>query len=114
MAAVGIFIFGTLFACIASGGWLLNGEVNIINALASFNTMSVQAGGIWSVPKTIGTYFDAIITALSWNYPYLSSGWCIFIKIPLWLVSIGTVWGLIQLFITAIQGLVGAARALLP
>lgn len=114
MTAAGIFIFGTLLACLGSGRWLLNGEINIINALASFNAMSVEAGGVWTVPKGIGLYWDATITMLSWNYPYLSSPWCIFLKIPLWIISIGTVWGIIQLFITVIQGLVGAIRSLLP
>jgi len=114
MAAIGIFIFGTIMACITSGRWLLNGEIDIINALASFNTMAVEAGGLWSVPKTLGTFWSAIITALSWNYPYLDSGWCVFLKIPLWLISIGVVLGLIQMVITVIQGLVGAIRTLLP
>ena len=111
MTAVGIFIVGTLLACIASGRWLLNGETNIINALASFNTMSVQAGGVWNAPKTLATYWDAIITALSWGYPFLDSGWAIFVKIPLWLISMGVVWGLIQVAMTIIQGLVGMVRS---
>lgn len=114
MAAVAIFIIGTLLACLASGRWLLNGEVDIINALASFNTMSVQAGGVWTAPKTLGTYWDAIVTMFTWDYPYLESAWCIFIKIPLWIVSIGVGWGIIQVFVSIIQGLVGIVRSLLP
>lgn len=114
MGVFAIFILGTLLACLASGRWLLSGEVDIINALASFNTMSVQAGGVWNAPKTLGTYWDAIITMFSWDYPFLSSGWCIFIKIPLWTLSVGTVWGLIQVFATIIQGLVGMVRNFLP
>lgn len=109
-----IFTIGTILACITSGRWLLNGEIDIINALASFNTMSVQSGGVWNAPKTLGTYWDAIITSLTWDYPFLDSAWTIFIKIPLWTVSIGVVWGLIQVFATIIQGLVGIARSLLP
>ena len=114
MTAAGIFIVGTLLACIASGRWLLNGETDIINALASFNTMSVQAGGVWNAPKTLATYWDAIITALSWNYPYLDSAWALFIKIPLWTISMGVVWGFIQVAMTIIQGLVGMVRSFLP
>ena len=114
MTAVCIFIVGTLLACLASGRWLLDGETNIINALASFNTMSVQAGGIWNAPKTLSTYWNAIITALMWNYPYLESGWALFIKIPLWIISLGVVWGFIQVAMTIIQGLVGMIRSFLP
>jgi len=112
MGAIGIFIIGTLLACISSGRWLLSGETNIFNALASFNVMSVESGGGWGVAKTVGDYFNGIVTALSWRYPFLSSGWCIFIKIPLWLVSIGTIWGLIELAISAVQGIVGTIRSL--
>ena len=111
MGAMAIFFLGTILATIASGSWLLNGEMDIINSLASFNTMSVQAGGVWNAPKTLGTYWDAIVTALSWNYPFFESGWTIFIQIPLWIISIGVVWGLIQVFATIIQGLVGMVRS---
>ena len=114
MGAVAIFLIGTMLACIASGRWLLNGEVDIVKALASFNTMTVQAGGVWNAPKTIGLYWDAIVTSLSWNYPYLESGWAFPVKFILWIISIGVVWGIIQVFITIIQGLVGIARTLLP
>jgi len=114
MGSIAIFIFGTVLACGASGRWLLSGEVDIVNALASFNTMSVQAGGVWNAPKTLGTYWDAIITSLSWGYPFLDSGWAVFVKIPLWVVSIGVVWGVIQVFVSIIQGLVGIVRTMLP
>ena len=114
MGAVAIFIVGTLLACIASGRWLLNGEIDIVNALASFNTMSVEAGGVWNAPKTLSTYWDAIITALSWNYPFLDYAWAFPVKIILWVISLGVVFGLIQLFVTIIQGLVGIVRSLLP
>ena len=110
MGAVGIFIIGTMLACICSGRWLLGGEINIINALASFNMAEVQTSGIWSVPKTIGIYWNAVITALSWNYPFLDSPWAMFVKIPLWIVSIGVVWGFIQVALTVVQGLIGAVR----
>jgi len=114
MGAAGIFLFGTILACLCSGRWLLNGEVDIINALASFNSMSVQGGGVWTAPKTLGIYWDAVITCLTWDYPYLESSWAIFVKLPLWLVSLGVVWGLIQVFAMIIQGIVGVARSLLP
>lgn len=110
MGAVGIFIIGTILACICSGRWLLGGEVNIINALASFNMAEIQTAGGWSVPKTIFTYWNAIVTALSWNYPFLDSPWAMFVKIPLWIVSVGVVWGLIQVAMTVVQGLIGSVR----
>lgn len=113
MGAFLIFILGTLLACLASGRWLADGETDIINALASFNTMSVQAGGVWNAPKTLSTYWDAVVTAFSWNYPFLDYAWAWFIKIPLIVVSIGVIWGFIQVFVTIIQGLVGIVRSFL-
>ncbi len=108
--AVLIFLGGTVLSCIASGRWLLNGEINVINALASFNTINIQTGGGWAVPKGLITFFSAAITALSWNYPFLSSPWMIFIKFPLWLVSIGVVIALVELSKTIIDGLIGVLR----
>lgn len=109
-----IFMFGTLLACLASGRWLLNGETDIINALASFNTMQVQAGGVWNAPKTLTTYWDAAVTALTWNYPYLQSAWVIFVRMILWCISAGVVWGFLQVAVSIIQGLVGVVRSFLP
>lgn len=113
MGAVGIFIVGTVLACIASGRWLLNGEMNIINALASFNNLEIDVIGVWSIPKSISTFWSAVATSLSWNYPFLAYDWAVFIKIPLWLVSIGVIWGFIQVAITVIQGMVSAVKGLL-
>ena len=113
MGAAAIFIIGTVLACVCSGRWLVGGEMNIINALASFNMVGVQSAGVWDVPKTISTYWDAVATALSWNYPFLDSPWAMFVKIPLWLVSIGVVWGFIEVALTVVQGLVSAVRGII-
>lgn len=111
MGAVGIFIFGTLLACVCSGRWLLNGEMNIINALASFNTASIQTAGGWAIPKSPLSFWNAIVTALSWNYPFLDYGWAVFVKIPLWLVSVGVIWAFIEIALNVVQGLIGAVRS---
>ncbi len=111
--AVFIFIGGTLLCAIASGSWLLNGEMNIINALASFNTINLQTSGIWAVPKGLITFFSALITMFSWDYPFLGSSWCLFIKIPLWIVSIGMVWALVEGAKSVIDGIVGSVRSLI-
>jgi hypothetical protein len=110
MACAAIFILGTILSCLCSGVWIGNDEIDIINALASFNTMSVQSGGVWNAPKTLGTYWDATVTMFSWGYPFLDYSWAIFVKLPLWIVSIGAVWGLIQLFVLIIQSLVTMFR----
>jgi hypothetical protein len=113
MVAFAIFIIGTILSVICSGVWLGSNEVDIVKGLASFNTMEVQAGGGWNAPKTLKTYWDAMITCLTWNYPFLSSSWAWFVKVPLIVVSVGVVWGIIQLFTSIIQGLVGFVRNLI-
>ena len=110
--AVFIFFGGTVLCCICSGRWLLGGEMNIINALASFNTIQVQTAGLWAIPKGLITFFSALITALGWNYPFLSSPWALFIKFPLWLISIGAVFGILEAAKSAVQGTVSIIRGI--
>lgn len=117
MAVAAIFILGQLLSCLASGVWPGNDERNIWTTLASFNVMSVQSGGVWTAPKTPATYYNAVVTMLKWGYPFLDTDiypWVLVIKIPLWVISIGVVWGIIQLFVGVIQGLVSMVRSLLP
>jgi hypothetical protein len=110
IGSVGIFIIGTMFACIASGRWLVNGEVNIINALASFNVVGVQED--WGLAKSTISVFNAIVTALSWDYPFLDDPWAIFVKVPLWLVSIGTIWSLLEMGTAAVNGILGVIKGI--
>ncbi len=112
MFVFGVFIIGTVLACIASGRWFLGGEVNIINALASFQTVSLQTSGGISTPAGLTTYWDAIKTALEWKYPFLDSPWALFVKAPLWIISLGVIWGLLQFAVSVLQGIVGAVRSL--
>ena len=113
MTAAFIFMVGTCLSCICSGRWLSNGEYNIINALASFNVVDVTVGGVWTIPKGVTDFFSAIVTALGWQYPYLSSPWCLTFKWFLWLVSIGTVWGIVEAFIWVMNSLVSVARSII-
>ena len=104
-----IFILGTVLACLCSGVWM-NNELGIVGTLASFSTLNFSVGGGWSVPTGITAWWDAVVTILTWNYPFLSNSWCMFVKIPLWLVSIGVVWGLIQMAISVLSSIVNAVK----
>lgn len=115
MQAVGIFIIGTLLMCITSGRWLMNGDTNIINALASFHYTTIQS---FTTVSAIDKFFNALVTALGWWYPgtwldYTRNGWVIFILIPCWLTSVGVIWAIIEVCIQVLQGLISAARSLL-
>jgi hypothetical protein len=92
-----IFLFSTMLICICSGRWLVNGEISIIQALASFHAMSFGASGGMSIPTGITAWWDALVTAFAWDYPFLESTWLIWIKFILWIFSFGAIIGLIQL-----------------
>jgi hypothetical protein len=113
MFVFGVFIIGTILSCLCSGRWLFDGETNIIQAISSFNVVQFSAGGGWGVPKGVLDFIDAIATMLTWGYPFLQSPWAIFVKIPLWCVSISVMWGLIELGTTVVNGIVGVARSVI-
>jgi hypothetical protein len=115
MFAVGIFVLGTVLMCITSGRWLLNDEVNIINALASFENKQF---GDFVTPNFFISFFNAVITAVSWHYPgtwldETANGWVIFIKIPLWIVSIGVIVAMVEAARLLIQGVVSTMKTIL-
>jgi hypothetical protein len=115
MMCVGIFIFGTILMAITSGVWLTNGEVNIINGLATFE---VKQFGDFVNPNIYRTWFDALVRALSWDYPgtWLDAtlnGWVFFVKIPLYLCSLGVLWMLFEAAKGLIQGAAGVLRSIL-
>ncbi len=115
LMGIGIFFFGTLLMCITSGRWLLNGDMNIINALASFNNVNF---GTFSIINALPNWMNAIITALSWHYPgtwldEVANGWMIFVKFPLWLCSLAVIWILIDVGRVLIQGALSGIKSLI-
>lgn len=115
MFCFGVFVIGTMLSAIISGRWLVSGEVNLINALASFNVVEMQGAGGSGMISMLERYWNALVTMLSWNYPYLDNAWGQVFKIfPLYLISVGVIYGFIQLFVIALSGVVSAIRSLLP
>ena len=111
--AVFIFIVGNLLACIGSGIWLSSSEVSIINSIASFNTLEFQTSGGWAVAKGLISFFDALVTIFLWDYPFLASPWALFIKIPLWIISIGTIIAIVEAAKSVIDGVVSSIRTII-
>lgn len=115
LLAITIFIFGTILMCVSSGRWLTNGETNIINALASFENKQF---GDFVTPNFFISFFNAVITAVSWHYPgtwldETANGWVTFIKIPLWLVSIGVIIAMIEAARILIQGAISTIKSII-
>jgi len=112
---VGIFFFGMVLMCVTSGRWILNGELNIINSLASFENK--QFGDFVS-PNIFITFFNAVVTALGWHYPgtwldETANGWVTFVKFPLWLTSLAVLWMLFEAGKALVQGAASALRSIL-
>lgn len=115
MFCFGVFMIGTMLSAIISGRWLIDDEVSLFNALASFNVAEMQGAGGAGMVKHLKSYWDALVTMLSWKYPYLNNDWGrIFKMVFLFPLSVGVVYGFIQLFVIAMSGVVSAIRSLLP
>jgi hypothetical protein len=110
MAAFGIFVLGTLICCLVSGRWLANGELDIINALASFQVVDISN---WTGVRGFGDYWNAMVTAFSWDYPIISAPFFIFLKMFLWIVTVGVIWGILEAMLMLAQGAISAIRSLI-
>lgn len=112
ITVIAIFFLGTVLCCVSSGRWLANGEVDIFRALASFSTVQVPMATGWEAPRWGVNYLAAFQTALTWDYPFLSSSWCIFLKFPLWCLSAAFVWALIEIGIQIFGAIASAVTAI--
>jgi hypothetical protein len=111
MFVVMIWAGGTMLAWISSGVWAAAGEMGVFSALAAFNTMTIETGGSWGIPKQVTDFVEGIVTMFGWYYPFLDSEWAILIKIPLWVCSIGVIWGVVQVAFSAVNGLLSSLRS---
>jgi hypothetical protein len=108
----GIWIIGTILCCLSTGIWVGDGFTGVIQGLASFHAERFTVGGGITIPTGVTAYWNALVTLLYWEYPFLASSWCLFIKIPLWIISAGVVVGLIQMAIYVLSALVGIVRSI--
>lgn len=115
MFCVGVFAIGTILSLAYSGRWFTSGDIDILNTLAMVRGVEVQVSGGMSFLTPVIDFFSGIFTTISWSYPFLDNAWGFILKlIFLYPVSVGVVYGFIQLFVTIASGLVGLVRSLLP
>jgi len=98
-----VWILGTLVSLIIEGAWLGAGELNIMNSLTGFSV--IEVGGIMGIPKmAIGFLTHGLPKLISWDYAFFTGKFTIFrwIMIPF---SVAIIWGLIQLSMGAMQGI---------
>ena len=87
---------------IISGVYLGDAETNIVNQMAYYNIMESQ--GIWAIPSICWQFLRDLPNLLSFNYPFLTGGYAI-ARVVFGAIGIGIVWGLIQTFGPALQGM---------
>jgi hypothetical protein len=113
MACFGIFIVGLLMSMIATGVWFGSSEVGIINQLAGFSVIKIQSFGGIGLPMNVLNWFNAIVAAVSWNYPYLNNPvGLIFKMVLLYPVTIGVVISIVQLGSSLLTGAIQSLRGL--
>jgi hypothetical protein len=115
MFCFGVFIIGTLLSLAYSGDWLRSEEIDVINQLTSFNVTQISIMGGWSIPQQVTDFFNALVTVLAWQYPFLdNTAGLIFKMIFLYPVTLGCIIAITQLFISVVQGIASVVKSLLP
>ena len=115
MFCYGVFIIGTMLSLATTGRWFTDADISIIGTITSLRGIQIQAlGGIPFLQQAIG-FFNGTLAMISWSYPYLENAWGTMFKwIFLYPISVGVIWGFIELFSMVAQGIAGFIRNLLP
>jgi hypothetical protein len=97
------FITGNLLCGFIEGTYLGNETTSIINILTGYNTTEVSGGMSWASAAS-GFFTQGLPNMILWRYSFLEGGWEIIKYILLFPISIGVVWGVIQMSVSAISG----------
>lgn len=101
LAFIWIIAHGILGGII-SGVYIGEAETDIVNQMAYWEIMESQ--GIWAIPSVCWQFLRDLPNLLAFNYPFLTGGYAA-IRVILGGISVGIVWGLIQTFGPALQGM---------
>jgi len=97
-----IYILSQYVCLIIEGLYIGSAEVDTINNMTGFNILESQ--GVLGIPILSWQFFANLPTMIAWDYSFLTGGYAIF-RLIMMSVSIGIVWGLIQTFGPAAQGI---------
>lgn len=101
------YVSSTLVCLFIEGGYFGAEELSVMNALTGISLLEVSGSGFWMIPKLISDFFTVgVPRLLLWDYSFLDTPEGGLFK---WLVllplSVGFVWGLAVVFLSAIQGI---------
>jgi len=100
-----VWVLCTLVSLIMEGAWYGSEELSILNSLTGYSV--VEAGGIFAIPKmAIGFLTHGLPKLMSWNYAFFTGRFTV-LRWVMVCFSVAVVWGLIQVFLPTLQGIMG-------
>lgn len=100
-----VWILGTLVSLIIEGAWLGTEDLSIINSMTGYSV--IEMGGIMGIPKmAIGFFTHGLPKIISWDYAFFTGRLFILRVIMTISFSGAVIWGLIQVFLPTLQGIV--------
>lgn len=115
MFCFAVCIVGTAYSLISSGVWFGANEVGLINAIAGINAVRAGTLGGISVPQMPFEWMNALITMISWDYPYLDNAWgFIFKLLLLYPCTLGVAIAVWEMGMAVLQGFASIARTFIP
>lgn len=105
-----VFFIGSLCCLFIEGHYLGSEQLDLANSLTEYNVVEVSSGGIWSFAQIGSGLIAAIPKMIMWDYNFFTGGYVIFRLFFIMTLSVGVVWGVIQVFITVAQGVIGWIR----
>ena len=110
-----VFMIGTALSLFIEGSWFGTEEVGVVNELTGYTALQIQGSGLWAIPKQISGFMThGLPKLIMWDYSFLEGNAALFKWVVLYPISAGVVWGLAQVFIPAISGMLSGLRGLLP
>ena len=104
MGLMAFYILCQIVCCIGEGIYTGNGVVDEINAMTGYRNMESQ--GILALPMMGMTFFSNLPKILAFDYSFLEGGVGFqLIRAMGMVMSVGVVFGLLQVFLPAFQGL---------
>ncbi len=99
-----VWVLCTLISLIIDGAWYGAGELSIMNSLTGYSVVDI--GGITAIPKmAIGFLTHGLPKLISWNYAFFTGRFTV-LRWVMACLSGAVIWGLIQVFLPTIQGVI--------
>ncbi|MDD5095263.1 MAG: hypothetical protein PHV74_12935 [Dehalococcoidia bacterium] len=100
-----IWIMGTILCQILEGQFFTATDAQVINDMSAFRT--VEAGGLTGIPLLAGDFFSGLVQVIAWDYSFLEGGFGM-IKVFMYGISLGILWGVVQTFAPAATGILSS------